>query len=578
MDRICMIRRIVAVVSWVNEAFRLPKQARVAAVALGLAAIALYLPLVGWGLPHATAPDRTKTFATDEILPLEGLAEMRSTFVSPAADRNFGYPWWHYFVVSAAQLPYVGALILSGGLADPSPVYPFGLRDPVTALKILTIIGRTVSVLMGAGIVLASFFFARALWDQATGVIAGMLTMVSYPMFYYSRTGNTDVPAFFWSAIALTFLATMLSSGVTRRGAVSLGVFAALAGATKDQTIALFFPLCLALLLPPLNHPPGTPYQWRPLVLGLGAGLAAYLFATGMLFDPHRHLMHLHAQLFDQGRVTDAAVYFPAAPPTWHATALLGAGYGAALGAMMSWPVLLASAAGIAFGVRRARWHLFWLLPFATIFVLFVRLPGIVVVRYLLPLTLFVDAFAALALTTLWRSRFQATVVPLLFVLVGSRLAMGLDLSYAQLRDTRYAAAGWLREHYRAGDRLEYFGVTEVLPPMDGTVSARRVMGREDWVGKQRHGPAVLEYLLREGPKFVIVIPDWTSRAGIEHSADCPPEVYAALLDGTAGYALAAYFEPPSLLPHPLHRPRFDNPSVAPPVRIFVRKETGTSQ
>ncbi|HYN08789.1 MAG TPA: glycosyltransferase family 39 protein [Vicinamibacterales bacterium] len=570
--------------TWIDEpadagglagALLLPGRVRLTAAGLGLIAFILYAPLVGWGLPHATAPDRIKTFATDEILPLEGLAEMRSTFVSTAPDRQIGYPWWHYFVVSAAQLPYVAGLMLSGDLAQPSPVYPFGLRDPVRALKVLTVIGRMVSVLMGAGIVLASFFFARALWDHATGMVAGVLTMLSYPMFYYSRTANMDVPAFFWSAIGLAILATMLSSGVTTRRAVWLGLFTALAGATKDQAVALFIPLCLALLLPRFNHPPGTRYQVRPLMLGLGVGLIAYVAATGMLVDPHRHLMHLHAQLFDQGRVTGASAYFPSGPRTWENTAQLAIGFGAGLGAMMSWPVLLMSAAGCALAARRARWHLLWLLPFVTIFVLFVRIPGIIVVRYFLPLTLFVDAFAALALTTLWRSRGRAAFVPLLVVLVSSRVAMGLDLSYAQLRDTRYAAADWLRAHYRAGDRVEYFGVTETLPPLEGNVSSRRIMGREDWVGERGHGQAVLEYLAREGPKYVIVIPDWTSRAGMEHSGDCPPEVYAALLDGTAGYSLTAYFAPPSLLPDALRRPPLDNPSVAPPVRIFLRKEAG---
>jgi hypothetical protein len=544
-------------------------------VALAVCAIVLYAPLIGWGLPRATAPDRIKTFATDEILPLEGLAEMRSTFVSAAPDRPLGYPWWHYFVVSTAQLPYVAGLMLSGDLVQPSPVYPFGLRDPVRALQVLTVIGRLVSVVMGAGIVLASFFFARALWDYATGVIASTLTMISYPMFFYSRTGNLDVPAFFWSAIGLAILARMLSHGVTTRRAVLLGLFAALAGATKDQAVALFLPLCLVLVLPRFNHPATTGYQVRPLLIGLGVGLVAYLAATGMLIDPHRHLMHLHAQLFDQARVTKASAYFPGSPLTWEHTAQLALGFVAGLGAMMSWPVLLTAAAGCALAVARARWHLLWLLPVATIFVLFVRIPGIIVLRYFLPLTLFIDAFAALALTSLRRSRFRPAFLPLLVVLVCSRLASGMDLSYAQLHDTRYPAGDWLRAHYQAGDRVEYFGVTETLPPLEAAVVSRRIMGREDWVGERGHGPAVLDYLVREGPKFIFVIPDWTSRAGMEHSGDCPPEIYDALLDGTAGYTLAAFFAPTSLLPPPFRRPNLDSPSVAPPVRVFVRKGMG---
>jgi hypothetical protein len=540
---------------------------------LALIAVALYAPLIGWGIPYATAPDRVKTVATDEILPLEALAEMRSTFISAAPDRNFGYPWWHYFVVASAQAPYVAALMVSGDLTQPSPTYPFGLRDPVRALEVLTIIGRLVSVVMGAGIVLASFFFARALWGPDAGVLAAALTIVSFPMIYYSRTGNLDVPAFFWSAIGLAILATVLTRGLTTRRAVLLGVFAALGVAAKDQSVVLFLPLGFVLLLLPWiastrDHPP----RLALVALCAVVGTAVYLAATGMLIDPSRHVTHVHALFFQPDRVSLAGKYLPPTPHTLEGALRMIQAFAAGLAAMMSVPVLAAALVGWTIAVREARWHLIWAIPFITLFVLVIWLPGQMVFRYLLPLTLFVDAFAALALVKLRASRLASLFVPVAILLIGARLAMGIDLSYAQFRETRTEAAAWMREHARAGDRVEYFGVAETLPSLDRSLISRRVMGRTRWVGEFGHGPAVLEYLLKDGPAYLIVVPDWTSRPGMQHSADCPPEVYAALLDGSAGYALAAHFTPPTLMPKLLQHPRLDYPSVAPPVRIFVRK------
>ena len=571
---------VAAGAAWADDAptrvetsggFRLSREVRGAVIALGLVALVLYASLVGWGLPYATAPDRIKTFATDEILPLEGLAEMRSTFVSAAPDRNLGYPWWHYFVVSVAQAPYLAALWFTGNLSEITAVYPFGLRDPVRALQVLTIIGRAVSVLMGVGVVICSFFFARTLWGDRAGVAAGLLTSVSYPLVYYSRTGNLDVPAFFWSAMALVMLATVLARGVTIGRAAWLAVFAALGVATKEQAVALVLPACVVLMLPYFASRSGRPRSWAPLVVATGVGLGVYVAATGMLVDPGRHLAHLSALLFDRNRLSRAAAYFPPGPLTWPGFVSIAGESLARLSAMMSLPVLVVSAAGFAVAVRRSAWHLIWLLPFVATFVLFIWLPGIVVIRYFLPLTLFVDAFAALALVSLRTTRFRTAFTPLLALLVGFRLLTVLDLSFAQRHDTRYPAADWVRAHYRTGDRLEYFGVTETLPPLDARGDARRIMGRVRWVGETGHGPAVLDYLRRAGPAYVIVIPDWTSRPDMPHSADCPPEVYAALLDGTAGYTLVAHFAPPSLLPAPFGRPPLDNPSVAPPVRIFAR-------
>jgi len=538
-------------------------------VVLAVVAVALYAPLVGWGLPHATAPERTKTVATDEILPLEGLAEMRSTFVSPAPDRNLGYPWWHYFVVSVAQAPYLAVLEFSGGLSQPSPVYPFGLSDPVKSLRVLTILGRLVSVAMGAGIVVAAFFFSRALWGDAAGVIAAVLTMLSYPMFYYSRTGNLDVPAFFWSALGFAVLARILTSGLTTRRAAWLGCFIALAAATKDQAAALFVPLVLVLVWPRFNHPKGRPYQVAPLVALLLAGLVAYVIGTGMFIDPHRHMQHVSAIFFNQGQVSDGAIYYPPAPRTWSGTARLLKDFGLGLAGMMSWPVLIVAAAGVVVAAREAKWQLIWLVPVASTFLFVMRVLGLVILRYLLPLTLIVDAFAALALIRVRRSHPLVSTV-LLVVLVGWRLAVGADLSYAQIHDTRYDAAAWIRTHYRTGEVLEYFSGPDRLPAMDAEVVSRSIMGRPRVPGEPDRGPAILKYLSAEGPAYVLEMPDWTSRDA-DYSQDCPPEVYAALMDGSAGYRLVAYFPTPSLLPAGYRRPRLDYPTVAPPVRIFAR-------
>jgi hypothetical protein len=191
-----------------------------AVAALGLAAIVLYLPWIDWGLPYATAPDRVKTYAADEIVPMEGLAEMYHTFVDHSADRNYGYPLFHYFMVSVAQAPYLAFAKITGRLERPSPVFSFGFTDPVDSLRWLTFSGRALSVLMGAGAVICTFVFASGLWGYWTGVLAGVIVLLNYYMVYYSRTANLDVPAFFWISIGVTIFARLLEKGVTRRRAV----------------------------------------------------------------------------------------------------------------------------------------------------------------------------------------------------------------------------------------------------------------------------------------------------------------------------------------------------------------------
>ncbi len=539
---------------------------------LAVAAVLLYAPTLGWGLPEATAADRTKTHATDSILPLEALAEMHNTFIVSKPDRNYGYPWWHYCVVAGAQAPYLAWLGLTGNLTSARPTYPFGLADPVTALRGLALIGRLVSLLMAAGLVVATYLFARELFDEPTARAAAALTLLCYPLFYYSGTGNLDAPAAFWTAGGLAVWGRILARGLSPRRAAWLGVFAALAIATKDQAVVVFAPLGLALLLPAASRVPESGGRARMLALGLGASLGVYAIATGLWVDPQRHWTHLHALLFEPDRITVASAYFPPEPLTSSGLATLGGQALARAADVFSPAVWLAFAVGVARAARAFPLRLLALLPLASLLGLFAA-AGYVVLRYYLPLVPVVDAFAAYGVLGLRQTVLRALWLPLLLVLCAYRAMIGIDLGWAQLHETRLEAGAWLTQHARAGERVEYFGSAQKLPPLSADVVSRRVGGQVLWKGRSGHGAETLAYLRGEGPEYVLLIPDWTTPPGSDHSADCPPEVRAALAGGTAGYREVAHFEAAPLLPHWLARPRLDNPSVAPPVRIFARDD-----
>jgi hypothetical protein len=538
---------------------------------LALAAILVYLPLIGWGLPNATSPARVKGLAVDELLPLDALAEMHNTFVVSKADRNYSYPWWHYFTLSVAQAPYIAYLKASGQLSGPLGTYPYGMQDPVAALRNLTILGRLVSVMMGAGVVVLAFCFSRMLWDFRTGILAACLTLLSYPHVYYSRVGNADIGLVFWSALGLVAFAAILRNGLTVSRAGWLGIFTGLAMGTKDQALPVFLPLGLVLLLPGLNSGRDGRYQIKPLAVGLGTACVSYLVSTGMLVDPKRHFLHVYSLFFQPDELSWMPFYHPPLPRTVKGILEMLRQTGAGLGAMLSIPVLFAAIGGALIALRRTPRYLVLLLPLPFLFLTLTLPTGAVVYRYLYPMTFIFDAFAAAAIVWVGSQYSRVAMVSLCGIALGWRALIAADLSYAQYFETRALAAHWLRVHAQPGDVIEFFGVEQYLPPLSADVASRRVAGRENWKRETTHGDYVLGYLKREGPRFVYVTPDHSSRPSMERSADCPPEVYEALLDGSAGYRLAAYFPTPTLLPAMLGRPPLDHPAVSPPVRLFER-------
>ena len=98
------------------------------------------------------------------------------------------------------------------------------------------------------------------------------------------------------------------------------------------------------------------------------------------------------------------------------------------------------------------------------------------------------------------------------------------------------------------------------------------VGGQNRWMSQAEPGRAILAHLAESGPEYLLLIPDWTSAPGADHSGECPAAVRAALSGGSQGYRQVAVFSTPGLLPAAL-RPRLDHPSVSPPVTIFARDD-----
>ncbi|MFQ5698101.1 MAG: ArnT family glycosyltransferase, partial [Myxococcota bacterium] len=303
-----------------------------AACALVAAALAMYAIGLGWGLPSGTGPERVTPWGHDDIMPLGPLSEAQELLRGGSLDRFLGYPLMQYGLVLGAYSPYLAWVALGGGLATPVGHYPYGLSDPGQVLPTLTLLARSVTLAMAGGTVAAAYALGLWLFGRRTGLLSALFVMGLYPMFYYSRTGNLDVPYLCWGAWGLAFYGLIVRRGLTLRRGAALGVFAALAAGTKDQAAALF--LLLPALIVPLHLrrtrdlPPGARGRQRALALAVpvAAGTAAYALASGLVVSPARWWAHVRYIL----GLGPHALTFPSYPPT-------RAGYGALLAETAFW-------------------------------------------------------------------------------------------------------------------------------------------------------------------------------------------------------------------------------------------------
>jgi hypothetical protein len=194
--------------------------------------------------------------------------------------------------------------------------------------------------------------------------------------------------------------------------------------------------------------------------------------------------------------------------------------------------------------------------------------------RYMLPGAFLLGLFAVYAVLEAWRYRRSAGMVAamVLAAALGVQVLRAADLTWLMIRDSRYAAAAWLAQHTRRGDRIEFFGAQQKLPPLSGDVVSRLAAPFHGMYVESDVSDSVVARILagwtERRPRYVLAIPDYTSEPGVPYSRSFPPQLYQAMLDGRVAWRLAAYFETTRLFPW-LPLPALDYPTVNPPIRIF---------
>lgn len=261
-----------------------------------LVLVALALVLNGLGLGWGLPPSEVQSWDPDGIAPLQPLGAAKRMIVDDWWNSGYfhKYPMGHFFVLVAAYAPYLGALWLTGGLANPSDVYPYGFSDPVTALTVLTLIARGVSVLMGVGIVVLVYLTARELAGRRAGFFAALTLALSPAFIFYAHTGNVDTPSVFWSALGLFAFGRLVQARTERRHYVLLGLAVGMAAATKEQAAAMFLLVPLSVLaLHARHHGQGAgriPALLRAAIdrnvlSALGAAVLTFVLATHLVFN-----------------------------------------------------------------------------------------------------------------------------------------------------------------------------------------------------------------------------------------------------------------------------------------------------
>lgn len=185
--------------------------------AVFVAAVAVRIAGLGWGLPFIHHPDEPLNLEIVHDMMSKGLGHYREYF----------YPPFFFYMHIPGQLMLK---VLSGRL---QPIVMQSMGNGYATQPEAFIVGRALTVGFGVGIVAANMALARSIGMTGTGAIfVGLLTAVNPLLVEHSQVISPDIPAAFFSTLALIGVTRILGARASS-GYIFAGLMTGLAASSK---------------------------------------------------------------------------------------------------------------------------------------------------------------------------------------------------------------------------------------------------------------------------------------------------------------------------------------------------------
>ncbi len=565
-------------------------ETRVVPLVLFATSLAIFLFANDWGLPNGN-----NTWANDAIAPGAPLSILYRLFVADEWNSGwfwFKYPLGHVLILGTTYAPYMAWLVVSGGIADPTNEYPYGMEDPEGTLAMLAIIGRSVSAVMGAGGVVVVYSSVRHAFGRSAGIASGLTTALCYPFIYYCHTTNVEIPYLFWLLLAFMAAARLVEGSLERRWWLLLGAAAAMSVASKELGAGFFLALPPVIVLAALARGESFGEVVRGGMLAAVTAVAVLLFANLAFLNPTgftNRVGFLTQTLPAEVALQYAPYYFPIS---------LGGGRelaaelaqlelaGDRLLTSVGLPTAILAIIGIFVGLRRRPW---WTLlavgASVTFYLMGARAMLSLSMRYVLPTAVVACAFAGIALGAMLDARrLRPIAIPLALAFAVFMFAYGWDVNRMLSGDPRYDAESWLAANAHDEQVIEVYQRPTYLPRTPDGVKMIRIDFDKRSV-KELHERA---------PDFVLLSSAGLSGVTVEYKKDWKGDDYASdewipsqratdgtimnykrranvelldgLRDGSLGYEKAAEFALEPWIDRPLIQ------SLNPKITIYARQ------
>jgi len=444
----------------------LPEEARPFPKALFLILILSFvLNIIGinWGLPSPSS----RGWAADEITPVSVLNGMEMKFSNGWTAR---FPPLHFYTLSLFYLPVCSLDALN----------IINLPDSLLN-TVFFIISRLISVFMGTVLVFMVYLCGCEITDKRSALFASLITALTPPFVYYSKTSNTDIPYLFWFILALYFFIRILKYHHTF-DYILFAAAAVFSICTKDQAYALFVltPFIIIISLFRHNKAHYKKTTWLKSVFNRKT-LSALITGTSLFVIIYNLVFNLQGFKRHFSLITGAArgVRIFSNDILGHSRMLWQTVKH--LNFILSFPVFVICILGFLYALTRKKKNpllfiVFLLAP--SYYIFFISVLGRNYVRYLLPVYIILSFFGGLCLSYFLHSsrRFKFIKYLLVILLFVNSAAYSLSVDVIMVNDSRYYVEQWMEQHIKQDESILFIGFLNFLPRNKGFTHARYIL------------------------------------------------------------------------------------------------------
>ena len=417
--------------------------------------ISLFINIFGiwWGLPNYYP------WGVDDLTPNAPLLIAKNNF-----QIDSRYPILHFVLLDVVYAPYLGYLYLTGGLVNPHAGFPYGFTNPLTSLTVLLVLSRLVSAIMGGLTVVFIYLGVKTLYGKKAAIFSALSVAFSYIFILFAHMGNLDIPYAFWFSIALYAYAKLIKTYKTKYY-IFLGIFTALAIATKDQIAGFFLLIPLPLLYLHIKKHKKQGLKKaifnKKLLYCLLALLSIYIIFNNILIDFSGFQYRINHWLSGGG--TDKYIQFPS---TFFGQLELFKDFLYKLEYSIGLALFVLLLISFIYGIVKLDDYKFaFLIPLISYYIFDIAMVHSVYYRFTIPVIIVLAFFLGSFLSDMFKIiKIKNVVYTLLILIFAYTFMYGFSANLTLTYDSRHSAEDWMIQNIEKDSKIEIYQDGRYLP------------------------------------------------------------------------------------------------------------------